>query len=69
MSTQERQQEGTSGATVRILRNGPFLVEGIAIYDAEGKRIGDGERAALCRCGLSGNKPFCDGSHHAGFQG
>jgi CDGSH-type Zn-finger protein len=51
---------------VTVFNNGPLRVEGdITIVDANGKEYGLGGRTAvgLCRCGLSENKPFCDGSH------
>jgi uncharacterized Fe-S cluster protein YjdI len=50
--------------------DGPLLVTGgIRIVDAEGKLLYEGERAALCRCGGSSNKPFCDGTHKTnGFR-
>lgn len=54
---------------VTIFNNGPIRIEGdIIIVDAAGKEFGLGGRAAigLCRCGLSANKPFCDGSHASG---
>ena len=57
---------------VTVLNNGSLRVEGeMTIVDAEGKEFGLGGRSAigLCRCGLSENKPFCDGSHaRSGFQ-
>jgi CDGSH iron-sulfur domain-containing protein 3 len=46
--------------------HGPFLVTGpITLTDAEGNSfdLGGKETVALCRCGHSQNKPFCDGSH------
>jgi uncharacterized Fe-S cluster protein YjdI len=44
--------------------NGPLLASGgVRVVDAEGTVLYEGERAALCRCGGSGNKPFCDGTH------
>ena len=56
---------------VRASENGPLLVSGgVRIVDAEGNLLFEGERAALCRCGGSGNKPFCDGTHKKnGFRG
>jgi CDGSH-type Zn-finger protein len=49
---------------VRASADGPLLVSGGArILDAEGTVLYEGEKAALCRCGGSGNKPFCDGTH------
>ena len=51
--------------------NGPLIIEGpIEIFDGEGNKFTlEGERAVLCRCGGSANKPFCDGSHRTnGFE-
>jgi uncharacterized Fe-S cluster protein YjdI len=50
--------------------NGPLFVRGhVRIVDADGRLIREDTRVALCRCGASGNKPFCDGSHRRiGFQ-
>ena len=57
---------------IRIRDNGPLLVEGndVTIEDAEGGVFTPAGRPfALCRCGASSNKPFCDGSHrHVEFQ-
>lgn len=44
--------------------NGPLLLQGnFEIQDAAGEHLFRGEKAALCRCGGSANKPFCDGAH------
>jgi CDGSH-type Zn-finger protein/uncharacterized Fe-S cluster protein YjdI len=44
--------------------NGPLLLRGeVEIRSADGKSVYRGSRTALCRCGHSNNKPFCDGSH------
>jgi CDGSH-type Zn-finger protein len=51
---------------VTIANNGPIFVEGeIEILDAQGKAYGLAGRTkiALCRCGHSERKPFCDGAH------
>ena len=55
---------------VRASANGPLLLSGgVRILDADGAVLYEGERAALCRCGHSGNKPFCDGTHKkVGFR-
>ena len=48
--------------------NGPLFIEGpITIVDTTGKAFGLAGRTsiALCRCGHSANKPFCDGAHKA----
>jgi CDGSH-type Zn-finger protein len=53
--------------TVRINNNGPIVIEGpIRIVDSEGNAFSlpaDKNRFFLCRCGQSGNAPFCDGQH------
>ena len=44
--------------------NGPYLVEGsITLLDAEGNQYQVSDTIALCRCGHSNTKPFCDGTH------
>lgn len=56
--------------SVRVVRNGPYYVRGAArVVNADGEEILADERFALCRCGASRRKPFCDGSHRAsGFR-
>ena len=58
--------------TIRVKPNGPYLVEGsVEIFDAGGNPVSiEGRpKIALCRCGASSNKPFCDGTHsQIGFQ-
>ena len=51
--------------TITVRENGPYLVKGpIQIVDAEGNAFRvERETVALCRCGGSTNKPFCDGTH------
>ena len=57
---------------IRPKPNGPYLIEGpVDIYDTAGNKIDTEGRPkiALCRCGASSNKPFCDGTHSKiGFQ-
>ena len=58
--------ESTDNSTVRmqIMPNGPLRVSGqVEIVDSEGNVVFEGDNTALCRCGLSANKPFCDGTH------
>ena len=54
--------------TIRTRNNGPFVVEGpVTIIDAQGNPFTiktDKPAIALCRCGHSSTKPFCDGSHN-----
>jgi uncharacterized Fe-S cluster protein YjdI len=50
--------------TVTVRPNGPFYVRGrIRIQGRAGAVIAEENRVALCRCGASQNKPFCDNSH------
>lgn len=55
---------------ISTAQNGPILIRGpIEIRSAEGTEVQSGDRAALCRCGASRNRPYCDGSHAAtGFE-
>jgi CDGSH-type Zn-finger protein len=55
-----------SDVQVRLRENGPLLVTGpITIVDHNGNvfDLGGKESVALCRCGQSQRKPFCDGTH------
>jgi 3-phenylpropionate/trans-cinnamate dioxygenase ferredoxin subunit len=53
-----------SDPTIQVLPKGPYLVAGkVTLLDASGNPIEAGEKIALCRCGASTNKPFCDGTH------
>ncbi len=56
--------------TIRRAPNGPLLLGGnLAIRASSGRLAWQGTKVALCRCGASANKPFCDGSHvKIGFQ-
>lgn len=67
--------------TIRCRENGPLVIE-LPVDDADPPEVrvidhagdefrlpGDKRAVALCRCGASANKPFCDGSHRsAGFE-
>ena len=68
----------TNQGKIKVTKNGPYVVSGgvplnekIIVTDAEGfshswhrgKQFSAGEKYALCRCGGSKNKPFCDGTH------
>ena len=51
------------------MQNGPYLVKNLKQLSNVKGPIESGETVALCRCGASSNKPFCDGSHQAiGFN-
>lgn len=50
--------------TIQVRDNGPYLIRGGAmITDADGNTFETQEVIALCRCGHSTNKPFCDAAH------
>ena len=58
---------------MQVFDNGPVLVKGenLVLKDAEGNTYDlEGKpNIALCRCGSSSNKPFCDGAHKdSGFS-
>jgi len=51
-------------AEFKIFQGGPLKVTGnFQIVDTRGKEIEIKGPVYLCRCGGSGNKPFCDGTH------
>jgi CDGSH-type Zn-finger protein len=56
---------------ITINNNGPIRIEGdIEIVDSNGNNydLSGREIVSLCRCGLSANKPFCDGAHRDKFM-
>ncbi len=57
-----------SEVRIRIRPNGPFVVEGpVELVDSDGAAFEtnpDKPVIALCRCGASEKKPFCDGAHN-----
>ena len=60
-----------SKTKITINKNGSIKIDGdFEIVDSEGAVYGLGGRTALglCRCGLSANKPFCDGAHRNNFE-
>ena len=58
------------GAEIVVCPQGPLLVRGdFEIVDADGNTIERRRTVALCRCGGSAIKPYCDGTHKAnGFE-
>jgi 3-phenylpropionate/trans-cinnamate dioxygenase ferredoxin subunit len=61
--------EARMAINVLIKKTGPYVLSGdlsqLEIADADGNKVDISGRAAvaLCRCGASTNKPFCDGTH------
>ena len=50
--------------TITPSENGPYLVSGpVRLTAPDGREIPHPARFAMCRCGHSSNKPFCDGTH------
>jgi CDGSH-type Zn-finger protein len=63
-------EKSMSDPSIQILPKGPYLIAGkFALLDASGNKMEAGEKIALCRCGASTKKPFCDGTHSkVGFE-
>ena len=61
---EDAKSANSSAAKIKVIRNGPLLVEGgCSLMNSDGKELTDQGPYALCRCGSSGKKPFCDGTH------
>ena len=61
----------TNNVKIQVAAGGPLLVNGTCtIVDKDGKETIKEGMTALCRCGHSANKPYCDGTHRTvGFEG
>ncbi|MHB8533115.1 MAG: CDGSH iron-sulfur domain-containing protein [Solirubrobacteraceae bacterium] len=58
-------------AAITVYQDGPYLIRGdFSIHGQQGETVPAGRRTvALCRCGKSRTRPFCDGTHRlVGFQ-
>ncbi|WP_062356096.1 CDGSH iron-sulfur domain-containing protein [Bacillus kwashiorkori] len=54
---------------IKVNDNGSLRISGdVELVDAEGNVFSTKKTFSLCRCGLSNNKPFCDGSHKGNFE-
>jgi len=64
-------QSSAAVAAVEVVKNGPYRVSGpCRVRDLHGEDVATRGRFALCRCGSSATKPFCDGTHaKIGFDG
>jgi len=52
------------GIRIEILEDGPLIVKGIrSLTNSKGEEVETEKVTALCRCGHSSNKPYCDGTH------
>lgn len=58
-------------AEARVMEDGPLVIRGnFTIYDPEGEELRHQKMSSLCRCGVSGNLPWCDGTHRKiGYTG
>ncbi len=56
---------------VEMAPNGPLMVYGnLSVKSSDGSIARKSKATAFCRCGASGNKPYCDGSHNkVAFKG
>ena len=50
-------------AQIVVEKNGPYWVKDIPALTSDRAEGAATDKFVLCRCGLSGNKPYCDGSH------
>ncbi|TAH41203.1 MAG: hypothetical protein EYC69_09535 [Bacteroidetes bacterium] len=63
-STNETMENQNDITRITVSNKGPYLVKGKFVFvDKDGKEEVKEGNIALCRCGASANKPFCDGKH------
>lgn len=67
----QEQNDLEAGRVVEVIQNGPLLVYGnLSVKHSDGSVTNQTRTTAFCRCGGSGKKPFCDGTHQKiGFKG
>jgi CDGSH-type Zn-finger protein len=54
----------TNNVKIQVADGGPLLVNGVCtIVDKDGNETQKEGMTALCRCGRSSKKPYCDGAH------
>lgn len=66
-----QKQHNMSKTKITVNSNGSLIISGdMEIVDKDGNAydLGGRDVVTLCRCGLSKNKPFCDGSHRGHFE-
>lgn len=57
------QEEVPDEPLIDVDPKGPLYIRGRLRIERDGELLREGTRVALCRCGQSGNKPFCDNTH------
>lgn len=63
--------EATDGPLeIKVFEDGPIAIKGnLEVIGSDGRRVAQKTSAFFCRCGASGSKPFCDGTHkNTGFK-
>ena len=61
-----REEAPDAVGSVQVRARGPLYLRGrLRVLDAEGRTVVEDTRLALCRCGASAAKPFCDNRHRA----
>ncbi|HNS13603.1 MAG TPA: (4Fe-4S)-binding protein [Bacteroidia bacterium] len=64
LSKKDNMENSVENTRITVSDKGPYLVKGRFVFvNIDGKEEIKEGNIALCRCGASGNKPFCDGSH------
>jgi uncharacterized Fe-S cluster protein YjdI len=71
VSNEQQPTAATQENIIECLPNGPLLINGkVIVKKSDGTEEIKNGTIALCRCGASKNKPYCDGNHRAiGFTG
>jgi uncharacterized Fe-S cluster protein YjdI len=65
LSPEQKQDNSPDQVKFTIMRNGPILAEGNFVIIKENGSCHEVKSiTSLCRCGMSKNKPYCDGSHN-----
>jgi uncharacterized Fe-S cluster protein YjdI len=62
--------QGTD-AEARVMEDGPLVIKGsFVLFDTDGKEMRHLKMSSLCRCGVSNDLPYCDGTHRKiGYTG
>lgn len=67
----ETKEDNENSLVIKLMKNGPALIEGkYQVFSIAAQPVSSTKNIALCRCGQSSAKPFCDGTHkEMGFKG